>query len=512
MANDWSDGYITDIEYTYGFYRELTPNYLAFAMAEANAQPIAFNAPLQYCELGCGQGLSTNLLAAANPHITFYANDFNPKHIVEAQSLARAAGLSNAHFYDHPFAEFAAEKSLPEQFDIISLHGIYAWISPENRKHIVDFIRLKLRPGGIVYVSYNSLPGWSSALPLRQLMLDHSRTVSGTVTQKVDSVLNFVDRVVASQSAYFAATPTLKLRVDKMRSLNKQYIAHEYFNEFSTPFYFEEVAAELNDAKLRFVGSAHLIDRLDWINLRPEQLAILNEVTDQTRRESLRDFMTNQQFRRDIYARGTVSMVETQVREMLLETRFVLSIPEAEVSYKIQGALGEGNLLEDVYRPIVTSLAGAPKTVRQMLTESPAIGALGWAKLRQALAVLIGNGHVQPCLPAKDEQKRAQSTRSFNLAIMRRSEIHGDIVHLASPVTGGGVHVDRISQLFLLVKHLKHPDPVRGVWDILQLQGQALMKDGQAIEGTEANLEHLRTTYDGFQTTKLPAYARLGIA
>ena len=43
-------------------------------------------------ELGCGQGFSTNLLAAANPHIRFHATDFNPGHIVGAQSLAQAGG------------------------------------------------------------------------------------------------------------------------------------------------------------------------------------------------------------------------------------------------------------------------------------------------------------------------------------------------------------------------------------------------------------------------------------
>lgn len=36
------------------------------------------------------------------------------------------------------------------QFDFITLHGIYTWVSRENRQHIVDFIARYLKPGGIV--------------------------------------------------------------------------------------------------------------------------------------------------------------------------------------------------------------------------------------------------------------------------------------------------------------------------------------------------------------------------
>ena len=63
---------------------------------------------LTYCELGCGQGYSSNIVAAANPNVEVYANDFNPAHISGARTLAAAAGTRNVHFYDSSFAEFAA--------------------------------------------------------------------------------------------------------------------------------------------------------------------------------------------------------------------------------------------------------------------------------------------------------------------------------------------------------------------------------------------------------------------
>jgi hypothetical protein len=65
---------------------------------------------------------------------------------------------------------------------------------------------------------------------------------------------------------------------------------------------------------------------------------------------------------------------------------------------------------------------------------------------------------------------------------------------MASPVTGGGVVVSRFEQLFLLAKahDLKEPsDQARWVWDLLQRQGQRLLKDGKAIESADENLAEL---------------------
>lgn len=144
----WTSGYVADIGYTYGFYRELTPALLSFVALSKGQQGPEVGAGLTYCELGCGQGFSMNVLAAGNPEIQFHATDFNPAQVAGARRLAAEAGLSNINFYDHSFADFAAAPKLPESFDIIALHGIYSWISTENRQAIIDFIDKKAEGRG----------------------------------------------------------------------------------------------------------------------------------------------------------------------------------------------------------------------------------------------------------------------------------------------------------------------------------------------------------------------------
>lgn len=156
--NDWTSGYVADIGYTYGYYPELNPQRVMLAFLNSGLIPPKFT---NACELGFGQGVSTNIHAAASV-CSWYGTDFNPAQASFAQELAASSGLT-AHLYDEAFDEFT-KRDLPE-FDYIGLHGIWSWISDENRVVIVDFIKKKLKVGGVLYISYNTLPGWG-ALPL----------------------------------------------------------------------------------------------------------------------------------------------------------------------------------------------------------------------------------------------------------------------------------------------------------------------------------------------------------
>ncbi len=150
----WSDGYVSEIGYTYGYYGELNPNHVVLPLLMAG---LAVPEVATACELGFGQGVSLNAHMAAS-NVEWWGTDFNPSQAGFAQDLAKQSG-GKAHIFDQSFGEFCTREDLPD-FDFIGLHGIWSWISNENRKILVDFIRRKLKVGGVLYISYNTLPGW----------------------------------------------------------------------------------------------------------------------------------------------------------------------------------------------------------------------------------------------------------------------------------------------------------------------------------------------------------------
>jgi SAM-dependent methyltransferase len=186
----WSSGYVTEINYTLGYYPELNPLRYQWALNYANTKA---GAPLNVCELGFGQGLSFAIHAITQANVNYWGTDFNPAHAAYAQSLLDAAGVT-AHVFDLSFAEFCQKSDLPE-FDFISLHGIWSWISDENRHIIVDFIRRKLKVGGVVYISYNTQPGWAAMVPVRKVLTQHAERMAGagqTVLGRVSSAMTFL--------------------------------------------------------------------------------------------------------------------------------------------------------------------------------------------------------------------------------------------------------------------------------------------------------------------------------
>jgi hypothetical protein len=54
---DWTSGYVAEIDYTHGYYRELAPGLIDYALALGGYEP-PNRAAMRYLELGYGQGLS----------------------------------------------------------------------------------------------------------------------------------------------------------------------------------------------------------------------------------------------------------------------------------------------------------------------------------------------------------------------------------------------------------------------------------------------------------------------
>ena len=108
--------------------------------------------------------------------------------------LCKAAG-SDAKLWDLSFAEMLEQKGMP-MFDSISMHGVWTWISQDNQKKIVEFIRRYLKPGGIFYNSYNCFPGWAHNHPIRELltMPDIYARSGNNAAERITNALAFAEK------------------------------------------------------------------------------------------------------------------------------------------------------------------------------------------------------------------------------------------------------------------------------------------------------------------------------
>ena len=506
----WAEGYVADVAYEANYFRDLGPDYLraCLLLHGIDLPRRKKDEPLRCLELGYGQGLNMAVSSAAVPG-EFWGTDFNPDHTLRATELAQSAQLES-QLLNYSFAEMdarAAAGGLPE-FDVIALHGVWSWINDENRRHILNIIHRNLKMGGAVYVSYNALPGWAPFMPVRDLMVMYADTQEATglnSQELLTRAYQFVHGLAEAEAEYFLATPAARARLESLEGKSLAYLVHEYLNRDWRPFYFADVAAAMGLAKCSFVTSTRLLNQLD-VCVPPKTLPLLRQAATPEMRETLRDFGQNQQFRADVFVKGSHRLSRREHMSRMGALRVALACQIEAVSLAVATPTGQVNLREDIYNPLLAALADAdyaPKTLEQ-LEDHPLLKNMSSAALNEAVSVLMGAGYLHPAREAAPAQVTACARLNRQLCERARQ---GEASHvLASPVLGSGVVCTRVEQLVLLSRAEGGEGPAQWAEDALNAlsaRGEYLQKDGEKLSREEALQTMSKLAHD-FAVQRLP--------
>ncbi|MBF0184839.1 MAG: class I SAM-dependent methyltransferase [Magnetococcales bacterium] len=507
---DWSAGYVTDIGYNLGYYTELNPLRLPLAFLQAG---IAFPAIATACELGFGQGVSINMHAAATA-TSWYGTDFNASQVVHARTLAANEALS-CQLYDQPFAQFCQRTDLPE-FDFIALHGVWTWISDENRQVIVDFLQRKLRVGGVLYISYYTLPAWVTMLPMRDLLYlyEQRMTAPGLErSERIEQALAFTDRLLACHPAYSEFHPQVMSKWQSIRqNKNIHYLSHEYFNREWQPMPFSRLAEWLSASRLHYVCSAHGPDNRQQDHLTAEQLTFVNGIADLPLRETTLDLMVNRQFRRDYWVKGSRTLPQAEKNALLHRQRVVLTVVHAQAL--AMAAQSAGRPLPAM-QPVLQLLSDHQSRSLAELSERLREQGFSFEQVWEAVAKLLAMNTLQPAQGEAESKAARLATDRLNGRLLDWVLVSDTFGFMASPVTGGGVAISKIERLFLAAYRLgQHtPEGWAGFADqSLSQQGQRLAGDhGEMLTSRAQHVQKLTAMAESFMEQKFPLFRALQV-
>ncbi len=506
----WDEGYVSDIDYTQGFYSAMSPRNLFMALRLHRVRGRS-NEDLSYLELGFGQGITLNLLAACNPG-AFWGTDFNPGHAANAQELANASS-ANTNILELSFAELAGRQDLP-QFDIIALHGIWSWVTVENRNHIVEIARRFLKPGGIFYLSYNVTPGNSPLVPLRNLLKQHVELNGGQSTpSNIKAAVEFAQSIVDCNARYFNNNTQVANHFDRIKKSAPNYLAHEFLNDIWEPMPFNAVADVLKNGKLSFAAPAQLLDRLHNLNLTSDWRKLLAGIDNPILRETVRDFVINQSFRKDIFIKGHRRTTNNEYIQDMVVQNFTLIDDPNNFTGKVKGALGEVELSRELFDPVLEALS---KTSTQsmnfgQLSRDPACKQLSFEQLVNSLTILSENRMAAATQSDEAIEKTRATSLTLNQELCRRAEIGEAVPVLASPVIGTGMAVNPVEQLFIRGKNINATDIPAFAIQKLQSQGKSVMVDGKPTNDPNQAKQVIAERFNTFHTNRLPLLQRLGV-
>jgi len=495
-------GYLRDVAYVRQFSKELAPLAVRAATALNGFAPPPTD-DFDYCELGCGTGDTTNTLAAAYPRARFVGVDFNAEHVAFARGLAGRGGLANVRFVERDFADLALE-TMPD-FDYICAHGVLSWIAPETRDALLDFAAARLKPGGVLYVTYNALPGWAAVEPLRRLMLDASAGVEGTSLDRARQGAGVASLLCDAGAEYFASNPAAKEMLSTALQMGLPYAAHEYFGAHWQPMYFADVAAGMAERDLGFIGQLPLYLNYRDLTIPASAMDLFRQVTDRASFESLKDFAINEFFRGDVYVKGSSPRDEAITRAYLDTTRFGTLVPAEHVKREVHLRHHVLRFEGPLFDALIERLAGSPSSVSELASDR-ALAGHGEEALRSGVLRLLLGEQVAPM--------QAGSHRvpwEYNARILEQRLSTRDPVVLASPVAGTGLVVPTLQAVALrLMTGVAAADRPAWIRSFVARQPVRLEVGGRAVETADEQAHVLTEEVEKFRVSRLPKLVALG--
>jgi SAM-dependent methyltransferase len=472
--------YVTDVAYERTFTQELSPTLLRLvaAMNGVTAPPTD---DFDYCELGSGNGDTLVTLAAANPGGRFLGVDFLPAHIEFATTLAARGEVGNARFLERDFEALLTE-DLPE-FDFIGAHGVASWVSVSKRQALLNFAQAKLKPGGLLYVSYNALPGWAVMEPLRRLMLEHTASTPGATSDRAREAVLFLQRLSDGGAGYFGNHPTARSMLALMKKAGSSYVAHEYFHAHWHPMYFADLARDMAAHDLSYVGQLPLHLNVRELAIPPGMKSVVAPDADRFAFETLKDFALNEFFRSDVYVKGPLRASDQARRESFQETPFGTLASAALLKRELRLPHYTVQYSGPVYDALIPALADRPSSAVE-LAATPALSQFGAARLGDALMNLTLGGQVVP-MPRRHA---TATTGPYRIALAHNRRVleldghrtNNTPIVVASTVTGTGISLTMMEAICLRLLVVESVEQ-RDAWLRTYLAKQPL----RVVAGTE---------------------------
>lgn len=446
IADASARAYTTDVLYPSTFVYGQSPLQLAWAAGASGSTPPSLSGAFSYCDLGCGDGITLNLLADSFPRSRFVGIDINTDHLRIAQQLAQLAEIGNVRFLQCDFTALGAAE-LPE-FDFIAVHGVYSWVDDAVRDAIHAFVRAHLKPGGLVAVQYSCLPGASVHDPLLNALRALADRIDGDSEQRVRRGVAELRRL-APWSEFFTKNPQAHALVRGMREDRMSALTHDVLNRRLHSYYLHEVCARFRLLGLEFIGSGNLKLNHPELMLPSDGHAIFRELTataSAEQRHELLDLFVNFESRCDVFRKPADGDGPGQGLAGLGDLWLLPAAAGASAESRRRAAAGTAIDIDASLYLDVLAAVGQGDTTLGDLVAAPALRGHGRAGIERAIAQL----YMLRCLDVLVQRPRSgdyhpggryRLASSLNRILLERTRGNPEPIAFASPVLGTALRI-----------------------------------------------------------------------
>ncbi len=227
--------------------------------------------------------------------------DLSHVQIAQAKAAAKRAGVDNVDFAVMDVSEIDASFG---QFDYIVCHGVYSWVPENVQDAILRVCSENLAADGVAYISYNVYPGWKSREIVRDAMLLRGGPRE-TPEEKLSFGRGMLDFLEASAKPGSVLQKALEDLMPIVRSGNRTYLLHEFYEPFNAPCYFKEFLSRADRHGLAYLAESETSAMFVQNYALSVQEPLLRECGgSQLVMEQYLDFLVNRSFRQTLLVKS----------------------------------------------------------------------------------------------------------------------------------------------------------------------------------------------------------------
>jgi methyltransferase-like protein/cyclopropane fatty-acyl-phospholipid synthase-like methyltransferase len=289
-ANPTDDSY-DEVPYPGGAFRPTHPSHIAMVARLCGLTPPSPR-KCRVLELGSSMGWNLIPMAQDSPDSTFVGIDLSARQIEEGQAAIKELGLKNIELRHLSITDVDGTFG---KFDYIICHGVYSWVPHDVQEKILKIGAEHLTPNGVMYVSYNTYPGWHLRGVVREMMRYHVADFD-TPQMKIRQARGLLEFLLKySKSHSLAYTQLLKDEAAMLEGSLDSYLYHEHLEEVNEPLYFHQFVRRADSAGLRYLADSHISSMV--AQLFDDSAAEILRGAPMLRREQYMDFLRSRMFR-----------------------------------------------------------------------------------------------------------------------------------------------------------------------------------------------------------------------
>ncbi|MDD2943280.1 MAG: class I SAM-dependent methyltransferase [bacterium] len=362
-------------------------------------------------EVGCAEGRNLFPLAVRYPKAKFLGIDLSSKQIAVAEDRRKKLDLDNISFLVQDVLSMESK----DAFDFIIIHGLYSWVPEDARIPLLARAQSLLAPNGLIYVSYNTLPGWHFRNILRDFLLYATRNCISTDDRLRAARESLAIWSKAHSNPLTAGHQMIGTMLNSLNHLPDWYIFHELLENHNNPLYFSRFVEEASAANLQYVCDAELATVSDYDLPEAAQSAVRTLADDMLSHEQFNDFIRQRMFRRSLLTQKNLSIPRSNFAaevEKLFFSSPLIPTSRSTTGTTFEDPHGVEVVVED--KPLASALTALSSTwpgslaFNDIHAATSTAGGISRAELGQNLFHCLMQGTVFPhreavALPSKVE-------------------------------------------------------------------------------------------------------------